>query len=148
MAHHPGIAVRIREIRESQGLTQASLAARMGVTRSQVTLWETGGRNPSPTSLKEIAQALGVAVEWLATGKGSPRPASSYDGLDPELLQMVLESAQSAFRKRGLDTNSRRFVQTVVTVYAASIILWAASSKDVHRLQEQLASAMELALGA
>jgi transcriptional regulator with XRE-family HTH domain len=144
------VASRIRETRESRGLTQASLAAQLGVTRSQVTLWETGGRNPSPNSLKELAQALQVDLEWLVKGKGSSRPIRQLkEGLDPELLQLVVDAVLSAFQKRGLDIHSRRFTQVVVLVYTATVVLWAgSSSKDVGQFREQLEGAAELALGA
>ena len=146
----PNVAERIQETRKSQGLTQAALAARMGVTRSQVTLWETSGRNPSPTSLKRIAMALGVDVEWLATGNGMPKALSASTGaIDPQLFQMVIEAVHAAFRKRKLNANSQRFTQVVVTVYTASIILWINSAhRDTEQFRAYLAGATDLALGA
>ena len=150
MTQPSAVAVRIRQTRESQGLTQAALAARLGVTRSQITLWETGARNPSPTSLKHIAAALGLHVEWLATGKGVPKPFPAYnEGVDAQLHELVVEAVHAAFKRRRLDTNSKRFTHVVVMVYAAAVILWANSSQtDATRFREHLLSAAELALGA
>ena len=144
----PTVATRIRETRESQGLTQAALAARLDVTRSQITLWETGGRNPSPTSLKDISLALGVDVEWLATGKVSPKPVTSGE-VDPQLFQMVVEAVHTAFQTHRLDTNSKRFTQVVVTVYSVAVILWATSAhQDSAKFREHLDGAAEIALSA
>ena len=149
MARLSNVATRIRETRESRGLTQAALGAQLQVTRSQVTLWETGGRNPSPTSLTHIARALGVEVEWLATGKGPQRASSPLGGIDPKLHELVVEAVQGAFKRRRLDIHSKRFTQVVVMVYATSILLWAShSDHDIARFREHLAGASDLALGA
>lgn len=144
------VALRIRQTRESQGLTQAALAARLGVTRSQITLWETGARNPSPTSLKEIAVTLGVQVEWLVTGQGAPKPSPATSrGVDAQLHELVVEAVQAAFKRRKLDTNSKRFTQVVVMVYAMAVILWASPTQvDTGRFREYLLVTAELALGA
>jgi transcriptional regulator with XRE-family HTH domain len=150
MAHASDVAGRIREMRESRGLTQAALGARLGVTRSQVTLWETGGRNPSPTSLKQIALALGVAVEWLVTGRGSAKPAHPPNReVNVQLFEVVVEAVHEAFKDHRLDTNSKRFAQVVVTVYASALFFWpSASHRDPTRFREHLLDTAKLALGA
>lgn len=151
MAHPSNVAERIRTSRERLGLTQAALGARLGVTRSQVTLWETGGRNPSPTSLKQIAAALAISVEWLATGKGASKsaPGGSLQGVDEQLLELVVEAVQAAFKRRKLDSNSKRFAHTVAAVYAAGVILWAASqNRDTNQFHERLVDMADLAIGA
>ena len=60
------MAYRIRELRESKGLTQSELSEKSGVTRA--TLWrlETGEAEESTTkTLFKIADALGVDVREL-----------------------------------------------------------------------------------
>ena len=142
------VAIRIREARESKGLTQAALAARVGTTRSQVTLWETGGRNPSPTSIKDLAKALEVNVEWLSKGTGPIKPPVNQE-VDPELLNIVLNLTSSVFQQRGLDPTSIRFAQVVSIVYAASALLWAAKdATDSSQIQDRIKSTITLALGA
>ncbi len=146
----PAVAVRIRDARESKGLTQAALAARLGTTRSQVTIWETGGRNPSPTSLNDLAQALEVNVEWLSKGTGPVRPSSAMKGMvDPDLLSLVMRLTSVAFEERGLDTASPRFTQVVSIVYAACAVIWAATETgESSQFQNHIKSAIALALGA
>lgn len=150
MLHPSEVAERIRNTRESLGLTQAALGARLGVTRSQITLWETGGRNPSPTSLKQIAAALAVNVEWLTTGEGPSKiPTGGTQGVDEQLLELVVEAVQAAFKRRKLDTNSKRFAHTVVAVYAAGAILWRASNcRSPGQFHERLVDMADLAIGA
>lgn len=62
---------RIRLARRHAGLSQASLAAAVGVQRSAVSHWEASmGKSPSTGHLREVALATGVQFEWLATGRG------------------------------------------------------------------------------
>lgn len=67
---------RILERRTALGLSQAQLAEKSGV--SQVTIQHLeSGRNSTSKKLLEIARALGVTAEWLATGKGTTHEASN-----------------------------------------------------------------------
>lgn len=52
--------VRCRKI---QGMTQEELAKRVGVPRSNITRFESGGYNPSLELLVRIAAALGMALQ-------------------------------------------------------------------------------------
>lgn len=58
---------RIRELRESAGLTQSELAARSGMTRQQIYGFETG-KYPDPrlSTCTRLADALGCSVDELA----------------------------------------------------------------------------------
>jgi putative transcriptional regulator len=56
---------RIRERRETAGLTQAELSSRAGIGRVTLTRIETGEHSPRTETLTAIARALGVEVEDL-----------------------------------------------------------------------------------
>ena len=56
---------RIREARDAQGLTQAELAERIGVSRKTVNTVENGVFIPSTVVALKLAGALGCAVEEL-----------------------------------------------------------------------------------
>ena len=61
---------RVRELRESQGLSVAQLAAKSGLTRQTIYNLERGDRPcPSADVLVRIARALGVAVEDLVNAE-------------------------------------------------------------------------------
>ena len=62
------IGARIKAARERAGLTQASLAERVGVTRSAVAQWETGRSGQVGGNLTQIASVLGIGVEYLLLG--------------------------------------------------------------------------------
>lgn len=57
--------MRIRELREAAGLTQAALALRVGVSRQAVNQWESGINWPSAQLLPRLAWALGCQVSDL-----------------------------------------------------------------------------------
>jgi len=61
----PPTGRRIRRARRRRGLTQAQLADRLGISASQITVWETGHRRPSLKSFHRIARALDVDVAVL-----------------------------------------------------------------------------------
>ncbi|TBR06849.1 MAG: XRE family transcriptional regulator [Lysobacter sp.] len=69
---------RIRLARRHANLSQAALAAAVGVQRSAVSHWEAvQGKSPSMANLRRVASITGVQFEWLATGRG--RMAMSND---------------------------------------------------------------------
>lgn len=65
---------RIRMARASTKISQAELAARVGVTPGAVAQWENpSGTKPGIARLEAIASATGTVFEWLALGRGDPR---------------------------------------------------------------------------
>ena len=56
---------KIRMRREAMGLTQAKLANALGVSRTAVTMWETGKSRPRFELLPKIAQLLGCTIDDL-----------------------------------------------------------------------------------
>lgn len=62
---------RIREARRLTGLTQETLAAELGISRSAVAQWEMSeGTAPSVDHLIAVARRSGLYFEYLATGRG------------------------------------------------------------------------------
>ena len=58
------VAVALRWARQGAGLTQAQLAARIGVSQQQVAKLERPGANPSIATLRKVADALGVRMHF------------------------------------------------------------------------------------
>jgi len=56
---------RIRSLRKLKGLTLVQLAQRTGLSHGYLSQIERGISQPSIASLVEIAQALGVTMQWL-----------------------------------------------------------------------------------
>ena len=59
----------IKQLRETQKLTQMELAERIGVSSKTVSKWETGKGLPYITLLQPLAQALGISVIELMNGE-------------------------------------------------------------------------------
>ena len=56
---------RVRELRETKGLSQEELAFKVGVHRTYLGGIERGERNPSLKNIDLIAKALGVSLAEL-----------------------------------------------------------------------------------
>lgn len=55
--------------RKMQGITQAELAKRAGISRSNITRFESSSYNPSLEQLVRIAAALGMTLQMQLTEK-------------------------------------------------------------------------------
>lgn len=67
----PLLAQRLRWLRRCAGYTQAELGRRAGLTKACVQALELGARtNPGLTTVVALARALGVPIDWLASGCG------------------------------------------------------------------------------
>lgn len=56
---------RLRLIREANGLLQAEVADRIGITRTQVVNLERGNTEPSINVLMRICEQFEVSADWL-----------------------------------------------------------------------------------
>ena len=65
-------------LRKEKGMTQAELAAKLGVTNKAVSKWETGEAMPETSLLLPISEIFGVTVDELLNGKRAAK--SRVDG--------------------------------------------------------------------
>lgn len=56
---------KIRELRKANGWTQIDLAAKLGVSKATVGMWETGNREAGVDKLKAIAELFNVTIDEL-----------------------------------------------------------------------------------
>lgn len=56
---------KLKALRTERGLTQEQLAARLYVSRTAVSKWETGGGSPNLDSLQAVARLFDVSVDDL-----------------------------------------------------------------------------------
>lgn len=66
---------RIKETRQTLGLSQASLASSIGVSQPTVANWETGSHIPRKKALEKISTALDVEENWLLSGAEDAKTA-------------------------------------------------------------------------
>ncbi|MEI3479077.1 MAG: helix-turn-helix transcriptional regulator [Bilophila sp.] len=62
---HLNIGNKIQSRRKAMGLSQEELAQRTGVSRQSVTKWETGQSAPDLDRLVQLADLLGVSLDYL-----------------------------------------------------------------------------------
>lgn len=63
---------RLKQLRESRGLTQRQLAAELNVSPSTIALYEIGRRKPEPAMLAKIADRFGVPLDYLLGRTDTP----------------------------------------------------------------------------
>lgn len=57
--------IRLKELRDSEGLTQTELAKKLNIAPSTVGMWEKGYRSPDYEMLKRMADYFGVSTDYL-----------------------------------------------------------------------------------
>jgi transcriptional regulator with XRE-family HTH domain len=141
------IGARVRREREAQGLSRQDLGRAVGMGYSTLAELERGGMQTS-TKLHLIAEALGVSVRWLETGKGAkavprPAPASHAAGLDVGKLADLLATVEAAVEKAGVTVPARVRARLVATLYADEEASAAASAQAVQAALVGILATME-----
>ena len=85
------IHARIKSQRLVHGLTQESLAKKLGINRVSISQWERGDTSPKGNNLVRLAEILGVKPEWLLFGDGdtggvSERKVAGYHNVEPAVI--------------------------------------------------------------
>lgn len=68
---------RLKELRKAQGISQAELARRTGVSNQAISFYETGKRQPKIETWKKLADYLNVSIPYVR------------DNIDTELIAKV-----------------------------------------------------------
>ena len=71
----------LKKVRLNNGLTQAQVAERLGVSQAQYAWWESGGMNPKYETIKKLADVFNTTTEAL-NGR--------YDGIE-EIVRILRE---------------------------------------------------------
>jgi predicted transcriptional regulator len=64
------VVTALKEARESRGLSLQDVSDRTGITRASLSLLENGRGNPTMTTLRRVADAIGVEILVTVTAKG------------------------------------------------------------------------------
>jgi DNA-binding XRE family transcriptional regulator len=70
---------RLKRLRTTRRMTQATLGGRIGACDKSVSLWELGKRAPGADTLALMARTFGVTMDYLWWGKGT-RQRVTRDG--------------------------------------------------------------------
>jgi len=79
---------RLRKAREKSGLSQSELAIRVKVQPPVISHFETGKRSPSLISLRRMADALDVSVDYLLGRTSDPSGGAGEPVGNTPLAQM------------------------------------------------------------
>ncbi|SHE66742.1 helix-turn-helix domain-containing protein [Desulforamulus putei] len=84
---------RMKELRESRGLTQQALGEALNIGKSAIALYETEKRHPDPDTLKRLAVFFNCSVDYLLglTDEPQRQPPDHLADLPPEITSFVLD---------------------------------------------------------
>lgn len=86
------IAERISYLREKNQLTQATLAKKLGISRSAVNAWEMSLSVPSTQKIVELAQLFHVSTDYLlGQNEGVCVDISKLDNEEREVVFRLVE---------------------------------------------------------
>lgn len=89
------IGERIKQVRKEKKCSQQKFAEKINLSANFIGLIESGARNPSERTLRDISDAFNINLEWLKTGKG--------DMKDEESPSVVLEELQEEYNLDDVD---------------------------------------------
>lgn len=79
-----GAGVRIKQVRQSLGLTQQAFADTLGIVQGFLSGIERGKKIPSDTLLIALCHLYKISEEWLCTGHGEMKGGGGVSALRPE----------------------------------------------------------------
>ena len=110
------LGARIASMRRKQGLSQAQLAKKLGISASAMGMYEQGRRDPPLDILAAMSDILGVSTDYLLLGKvTSPEE-------EQRVAENLLESihlAEDRLKERGI----RPFSRDELAVLFAAMLL-------------------------
>lgn len=142
------IARRVRELRDAAGLSLDALAARSGVSRSNISLIERGESSPTAAVLDKLASALGVALAALFEDKGAAEDEPSPLARVAE--QPVWTDPASGYMRRSLSPAAPSPLQLVDVVFPPGQRVAYDSvphNADIHQQVWMIEGAMDISVG-
>ena len=87
--------MQLKQIRAQRGLSQEQLAKAIGVSRSTIAMWETGGSQPDAQMLLKLSSLVGVSIDVLLGNSAQvPHKVNVYGdipaGVPVEAIEDVL----------------------------------------------------------
>lgn len=127
------IADRLRELRNSAGLSQQALADKTSISKSSINMYERGAREPGLETVEVFADFFNVDLDYLF-GK-SDIPRKSFIESNTPIITFEENNLLTQYRE--LDQYGKETVNAVLECEhnrcaQQSVIFRAASSKDNH----------------
>lgn len=115
-------SLRIKELRESLGLSQSEFAKSVGTTQTTLSSYENTNKTPSLEIVKAIAEKYNVSIDWLCglSEKKSPSTAiETYSDLFAFFLELNnISSLETLFgKKEKLENENVPFSDNYMVAY-------------------------------
>lgn len=128
LGNRKAFAERLKVAIAQAGRTQEVLASDVGLSLSGFRKWLYGDTEPQMSGLVRAADALGVTIEWLATGVGpmrpgeaapAPEPAAPADTItiDPVLFGRCLDAINKLFQELNIKAPSTTLGEEAALIY-------------------------------
>lgn len=99
--------VKLKELRESQGLSQEELAKNAGLSKRAIQNMESGSKNPTPASLDAISKALHVRISEFKLRDG-PKPGTEPKPLDGSITIIISDLGRFASKEDAIAHIARK----------------------------------------
>lgn len=98
---------KIKTLRKELKFTQQEFADKLGLSRNFIAQIETGSKVPSDRTISDICREFSVNEEWLRYGTGEMFLTENKDDLISKMLDDVIKSDESDFKRRLISALSR-----------------------------------------
>lgn len=92
------IGRRIKSIRRAEGINQNQLANLVGISKSSMSEWETGKREPRLDTIRKIANALGVDVREIVDIDSNQNSFTEVNPMDDRDINLRIGQQIRALR--------------------------------------------------
>jgi len=79
-------------------MTQADFGSQIGISQNYVWMLETGAREPSDRTIRDICREYGINEEWLRTGEGEMRRSFAREEEMAGLFRNLMAARPESFR--------------------------------------------------
>ena len=98
----------MKEIRKAKKLSQEAFGEKLGITKSSVSLLESGKNNPSEQTIMLICKEFGINEVWLRTGEGG----------DENMFTQISEDDRYSLNLGKLSVTENEFIKNGVNFLA------------------------------
>jgi len=105
-----GLPERLKTLRKQKDLSQQELAERAGVHYTHIGRYERGQSKPTTETLRGLAEALGVSLDYLVDGATDDVARATFE--DRDLLRQFQEL-------QTLDEDDKRIIKTLIDAFLA-----------------------------
>lgn len=105
------LGTRIAALRRQRNWSQGELAGMLNISPSAIGMYEQGRREPSLTTVADLAKIFGVSLDYLVTGAPTEQERRGLEAM----LQDRIDAAEARLARRPDAPFSRQELATLFT---------------------------------